>query len=228
MKFHKIERLFFNILNYSFLLPVLSFVLFFNKLRFKRVAIVIVIYSVIIFLLLFFDDFLSDHYRKEYSTFYTTIEYLCFTYIIAEIIRDKPFKILMLVLSILFILFELLVNFSLRQFHRIDSVPIGIETILILIYAFFLFYEQFKVMETGYIYSKHWFWFVTGILFYLSSSFFFNILASNNIEIAGRYWYLTWIFETIKNILFVVGIILLAIRQVKDKNSSSIPYLDMV
>jgi len=228
LKFHKIERLFFYILNYSFLLPVLAFALFFNKLRLKKVAIVTVIYSVIIFFLLLFDEFLSEHFRKEYSTLYTTVEYLCFSYIIGEVIQNRSFKIAMLVLSTLFILFELLINFSLRQFNRIDSVPIGIETILILIYAFFLFYEQFKVMETGYIYSKHWFWFVIGIIFYLSSSFFFNILASNNLDIAGRYWFLTWIFETIKNVLFVVGITLLAKKPIENKNSSSIPYLDMV
>jgi len=83
-------------------------------------------------------------------------------------------------------------------------------------------------METGYLYGKHWFWFVIGIIFYLSSSFFFNILASNNLDIAGRYWFLTYIFETIKNVLFVVGITLLAKKSIKNKNSSSIPYLDMV
>jgi hypothetical protein len=72
-------------------------------------------------------------------------------------------------------------------------------------------------METGYIYSKHWFWFVIGIIFYLSSSFFFNILASNNLDIAGRYWFLTYIFETIKNVLFVVGSPCLQKNQLKIK-----------
>lgn len=83
-------------------------------------------------------------------------------------------------------------------------------------------------METGYIYNNGWFWFIIGIIFYLSSSFFFNILANDHYTIAKKYWFLTLIFETVKNILFFVGIILMLKKRTRNKNSSSIPYLDMV
>jgi hypothetical protein len=222
-----VENLFFYILLYSFLLPVLSFIVFLNKLRFKRVAIVITSYSLIIFLFLFFDDFLS-HYKKIYATFYTTVEYSCFSYIIGQVIQNRTFRKIILFLSLIFILFEAL-YFYMGNFHRIDSVPIGIETILILIYTFYLFYEQFQTLENVYIYNNYWFWLVIGILFYLGSSFFFNILANRYLETAQKWWFLTWIFETIKNVLFVVGITYLSKKQSdNDKNSASIPYLDMM
>jgi hypothetical protein len=222
-----VENLFFYILLYSFLLPVLSFFVFFNKLKFRRVAIVIVSYSLLIFLFLFFDDFLR-HYKKIYATFYTTVEYSCFSFIISQVIQNKSFRRTILYLSIIFVLFEAL-YFYIGTFRRIDSVPIGIETILILIYTFYLFYEQFQTLETVYIYNNYWFWLVIGILFYLGSSFFFNILANRYLETAQRWWFLTWIFETIKNILFVIGITFLAKKQtVNNKNSASIPYLDMM
>jgi len=223
-----IGELFWYILTYSFLLPILSFILLFNKLRFKRVAVAVVIYSFIIFILLFFDDYLSSHFRKITSTFYTTVEYLCFSYIIAEVIKKKIFKLLIVGCSVLFVVFEIF-YYQVGYFHRIDSVPIGIETILIIIYTFYLFYEQFQSSDAIYVYNNYWFWLVIGILFYLGCSFFFNILASRYIETAQKWWFLTWIFETIKNLLFVVGIVSLSRHQNQNhKNSNSIPYLDMM
>lgn len=223
-----IGELFWYVLIYSFLLPILSFIIFFNRLKSKRIAIAVIVYSFIIFLLLFFDEYLSTHYKKLTATFYTTVEYLCFSYIIGEVIKKKIFKILILLCSIVFILFEI-IYYKVGYFHRIDSVPIGVETILILIFTFYLFYEQFQRLETEYVYNNYWFWLIIGILFYLGSSFFFNILASRYLETAQRWWFLTWIFETIKNFLFVVGLIFLSKKpNNNNKNSASIPYLDMV
>jgi hypothetical protein len=226
VKFPKIERLFFNILTYSFLLPILFFSLFFSKLKSKRIAIAVVIYSAIIFLFLFFDDFLNRNFRHVYSILYTTIEYSCFAFVISQVIQKKSIRILILCLSILFIIFEIVYLLIIR-FNTMDSLSIGVETILILLYTFYLFYEQFQKAETEYIYNTYWFWFIVGIIFYLSSSFFFNILADNNPQ-TKRYWFLTLIFETIKNILFVLGIIFLTKEKIDKKRTTSIPYLDLI
>jgi len=228
MKFQNIERLFFDILTYSFLLPALSFFIHFNKLKSTRLCVAVTIYSLVIFLLLLFDDFFNSHYRAVYSTFYTTVEYSCFSYVIAQIIQKKQIRIIILLLSAFFIAFEISINFLIDRFRNLDSIPIGVETILIFIYTFYLFYERFQILETGYIYNNGWFWFIVGIIFYLSSSFFFNILANDHYAIAKKYWFLTLIFETVKNILFFVGIILMPKNRTKNKNSSSMPYLDMV
>jgi len=219
-----IERLFFYILTYSFLLPIIFFFIFFKKLKSNKVAIAVVIYSIIIFLFLSFDDYLNHYYRHWYSTLYTATEYSCFAFVIGQIIQKKKIKFLIFFLSLLFIIFEIIYLFKIR-FNVIDSVPIGVETILILLYAFYLFFEQFQKIETTYMYNNYWFWFVIGIIFYLSSSFFFNILGDIHLV---AYWYLTYIFETIKNLLFVVGIIFLSKQQDLNKNSTTIPFLDVI
>jgi hypothetical protein len=167
---------------------------------------------------------LSRVAKQWYAMLYTTIEYSCFTFIIAHVIQKKIIRLLIFCLSIFFLLFEIFYSFL--PFHSIDSIPIGVETILILLYTFYLFYEQFKKIEAGYIYNKYWFWFVVGILFYLCSSFFLNILASSNYDLANKYWFFTWIFETVKNILFVIGIVQLA--RENNTKKSSIPYLDLI
>ena len=227
MKFQNIERLFFDILTYSFALPALSFFIQFNKLKSSRICVVVTAYSLVIFFLLLFDAFLNSHFRVIYSTFYTTVEYCCFSYVIAQIIQKNKIRIVIFLLSIVFIAFEISINFLVDTFRSLDSIPIGVETILIFIYTFYLFYEQFQIMETGYIYNNGWFWFIVGIIFYLSSSFFFNILANDHYTIAKKYWFLTLIFETVKNIFFFVGIILMPKTRARNKNSP-IPYLDMV
>ena len=125
-------------------------------------------------------------------------------------LKIRRFKVIILCLSVfLFVAYEV-VNLFMIHFQSIDSVPIGIETILILLYTFYFFYEQFQTIETIYIYNNYWFWFIVGIIFYLSSSFFFNILADSNNRESKQYWFLTCIFETIKNLFFVVGIIFLS------------------
>lgn len=110
-------------------------------------------------------------------------------------------------------------------------MPIGIETILILFFSALLFYEQFKNVKIDSIYESSWFYIVVGIIIYLSCSFFFNILANNiDIETTGKYWFLTYIFETLKNILFVVGILIMAKKNSENlaKDSTSVPNLDMI
>jgi hypothetical protein len=185
-------------------------------------------YCIIIFILLLFDRTLNNFNRALYSSFYTTIEYVAFSYIISEIIQQRKIRVLIFFLSILFVLFEIYYYFS-GNIKYIDSIPIGVETILILLYTLYLFYEQFQKIETAYIYNSYWFWLVIGIVFYLSTSFFFNILANNNYRTARQWWHLTYIFEIIKNVLFVIGLISFSKKHSdNNKNSASIPYLDMM
>jgi hypothetical protein len=212
-------------------LPVLVFLLFLKKLKSgNNVVIAIALYSSIFFTFLNFDEYLSTHYRHVYTTTYTLLEYLFFTYIIGNIIQNKKSRFALLLLSILFIVFQIIYYFK-AKFKTIDSVPIGIESILIFTYIIILFYEQFQRTRTQYIYSNPWFGIIIGIMVYLSCSFFFNIMASNiDTKALSQYWFLTWIFETIKNTLFAISIIMYSRKPDKSsqQHSSSVPYLDMI
>lgn len=137
-------------------------------------------------------------------------------------------KLFILVLSSLFFAFQIYYFFT-TNIKLLDSIPIGIETILILIYIVFCFYEQFNISTTEFAYKKYWFWIMIGILAYLSCSFFFNIMANSvEFKLIKPYWYITFLFEIIKNILFSIAIILMSKINDNDNKQKSVPYLDMI
>jgi len=189
-------------------------------------VIVVFIYSLIIFFLLYFHGDIPREYRKFSRLFYTFIEYRTFAFVFWYSISNKPFKIIILILSIGFTVFQIIDYFSNATLY-LDSVPIGIETILVFIYSFFFLYEEFRKIEAHSLISKPVFWLVGGIVFYLAGSFFFNILANNfTNEQFTKYWFYSYLFDDIKNILFVISMFLFAKQQQK-KPKKTEPYLDI-
>ena len=113
--------------------------------------------------------------------------------------------------------------------QRLDSIPIGIETILVFIYIFCFFFYFTKNSKDAYIYTHYGFWASVGILIYLGGSFFYYILVNhlreNDVVLFGK---LSNAAEIIKNILF--GIALFVYRKFpinKIHKVKNIPNLDM-
>lgn len=224
MKIQDIEKLFLNILIYSFLLLPLTY--FFTLKSKNKVKGIIALYGLIFFCLLFFYNDIPKNYTKLYFTVYTFIEYLFFTYLIWLNIKSSTISKLIIVLSLLFTIFQLYYFFT-SNLRVLDAIPIGIETILIFIYIFTFFYSNFIRNTSQNIFQNYCFWISFGILIYLGGSFFFNILA-NNVRNIENYWYLTYIAETIKNILFTISIFILSNKLYPiNKNESPLPNLDM-
>lgn len=222
-KIQTIEKLFFNIVTYSYLLLPLTFLITIIK---TRKTILFFLYGTIFFLLNFFLYIFntSNDLRKLYSSSYTFLEYLFFTWVLWKEIRNQKFRISMLILSALFSVFQAFYYFN-SSLNHIDSVPVGIETILMLVYILFYFFQYFKETDSRYIYNEPCFWLAFGILIYLGGSFFFNILAGHlSEEEMRKYWYITYIAEVIKNILFVIAMIIYA--KPKETTEKSMPYLE--
>lgn len=229
-----IEKLFFYILNYSFLLPPVVFLLSFKKFprysKWIHTAVVITVYCAIFFILLLLADYFSDHFRKEYNTLYTTFEYFFFTYLIWTVIINRKFKIVIIFFSFLFLAFQCYFLLTTKT-KSLDSIPIGIETILILTYIVYSFFEQFKNNDSQFIYHNYWFWIMIGILSYLSWTFFFNILASSiDYKTLKPYWFITYIFEIVKNVFFAIAVVILSKLSFasSEKKQAEIPNLDMI
>ena len=94
---------------------------------------------------------------------------------------------------------------------------------------FYFFFEQLKEPKGKHLWENYCFWFATGILIFLSGSFFINILANvmEKDEIR-RYWFLTYIADIIKNIFLAVGVLVMAKQSPNhEKFKKNIPYLDM-
>lgn len=123
-----------------------------------------------------------------------------FTQIINKAVRKAVFLIgiLFLALFAVFIYFE----------YPIDSVAIGIETIIILVFSFYFLYERTNDTETLYIYSTFQFWVVIGMILYLGGSLFIYVFASNlSQEERISYWIITNILSILKNIFFAIAIL---------------------
>lgn len=150
---------------------------------------------------------LSHTYLKVflYSSF-TFIEYVFFAYILYLNIKKLAFHKVILITSLIFTIFLIIFYFG-TNLKKIDSIPIGVETIIIFLYSFYFLYEQMNNTETLFIYNKYSFWLILGMLMYLAGGFFIYIFA-NQLEATElhKYWFFTNIFIIIKNILFVIAI----------------------
>jgi hypothetical protein len=192
---------------------------------------ILIIYLASLFLLNFYYDEIRSVLNKEvYYFIYTSIEYLSLAFIIKKFINSEKLKKIILVFSIVFVIF-LLVFYSISTIKRVDSIPIGVETILLFTYILFFFQQYFKNMYSN-IYENASFWFIVGILIYLGITFFFNILA-NNLErdFVTKYFFYSYLGDIMKNMLFAIAIFQYS-KQHPDSdrngNSSKVPYLDMI
>lgn len=202
---------FFNYLDfYSNFFPVLFFFIYFKKSRGTRVLWLIVIYSLYNYLTALGTLYYYSTFTQIFLyAYFTLFEYLLFTSAIYFFIENKLFKKLIIVLSICFIAFFIPYNIFVT-IRGIDSTPIGIETILILIFSFYYLYEQMQDIENRFIYNRFSFWIVIGMMFYLSASFFIYIYTSYlpNDKTIAQYWIFTNVFSILKNIFFTIAMII--------------------
>lgn len=111
-----------------------------------------------------------------------------------------------------------------------DSIPIGIESIIILIFVVLFFLEILSNPEGGYVYNHYCFWISVGLLIFLSGNFFMNILAETlpRAEL-DKYWFINYITDAIKTVFFCVSLYFYSLTiKTLSKERSSIPYLDMI
>ncbi len=225
-KIQIIEKLFYNIVTYSYLVLPLTLLVFKEK---KGIALWLGVYGLIVCVLLNLFEHLPLSAQIIYLSLYTLLEYFFFTYLLSISIQSKVLKHVMLFFSVCFTLFQAMTYFLNSKIHRLDSVSVGIETILVMIYIFFFFYDHSKNNKAGYIYNHPTFWLSVGILLYLAGSFFFNILINfmSSAEY-DNYWHYTYIAEILKNILFGYALVIISRNQkLNPLTHSKLPYLDM-
>ena len=217
------------VVSFSYLLLPLAFFLSKSK-RSEIIPVSLSVYGIICSAFIFFFYDIDRDIQKYFQTSYTFFEYFVFTLIFWINIKQKKVRRLIAVASALFFVFQLFYLLSIKV-KSLDTIPIGIETILILTYIIYFFYEFSKDLRNFYIYNHYCFWISVGILIYLGGSFFFFILIEHlnkdQIAIFGNLTYLT---EIVKNVLFTLAIFIYhryRFENTKEK-TSSVPYLDMI
>ena len=188
----------------------------------------IAIYGMAAFIFMSIYDFLPSKTQTLYFFLYTSFEYISLAFLISLGIGNKKIKKLILSLSICFFIFH--VYFGLTS-RGLDSISIGVETILLFVYIFLFFYDHSKNNKTGFIYNHPTFWLCVGILLYLGGSFFFNILANYMPKAEAEfqnYWDYASIAELLKNLFFAVAMLITSHQhKTNSLNQSQVPYLDM-
>ncbi len=110
-----------------------------------------------------------------------------------------------------------------------DSIPIGVETILIFIFIFFFLYEQLKDVKDLPIYSHYFFWISIGLFIYLGGSFFIYIYANTlSRQETDQYWFFTYVVEIIKNLLFTAAVVIYSKNPNKTSVNRAVPNLDFM
>jgi len=217
-----IENLFLYLHYTADILPILLFLIFFKSSKKEKALVLITLYIALDLILNLLNGLFSNTlYLYIWSTF-TLIEYSIFTYVIWINIKKLAFKRAMLFISLAFILFTAIFNIH-TNFKEIDSIPISIETILILLFSFYYLYEQMNDTSNLFIYSKYQFWIVIGFMIYLAGSFFVYLFAS---RMAGyllrQYWMFTNSFYFLMSILFGVAFIIHNKKKVNKPYSTSL------
>jgi hypothetical protein len=224
---NNIEELLSHILNYSFLLPILVILFLSKKISFDKSILVLLTYLVIFFVFnFFFNESKALLGKKNYYFFYTIIEYFSFATIILFCIPEKRFRIIYLISSSAFSIFLILI-YSLFKIARLDSIPIGIESIVLMTFVIYYFYFQLKNVTPKSIYEFSSFWFVLGIMIYLGFTFFFNILANSlSPPFFFKYYYYTYLGDILKNLFFSIAIMFASKNNIP--HTPTIPKLDLI
>jgi hypothetical protein len=200
---------------------------FFNKTKAKTVLLIICFYCVTFFFLNKFFLQLQSVNTSLYNFIYTLLEYGTFASLLLINIQDKKIKIFGFAISVLFTVFLFVFTFVIR-YKKFDSIPIAAETLVLLVLAFYFFYEQFKDPSALYIYTHYCFWLAIGILIYLCGSLFIYVYGDQmTSKEINQFWFFTYIVEIIKNILFSIAVIIYSRKPGAKSKKIDIPYLDI-
>jgi hypothetical protein len=217
------------LLIFSYLTLPLCFFIAKGKIK-EGLLLLLALYGLVFFSFLFFDESIPKDIKKYSQAIYTFLEYSAFTYIFWVNIKNKLFRKFIIIVTVLFVLFQIyyVTNTGLQ---RLDSIPIGIETILIFIYIFFFFFDFAKNIKDIFIYNHYCFWLSVGILIYLGGSFFYYILVNHlEKEDVDKFGNFTYVAEIIKNLLFCISIFMykkIPVNKIHN-HSKNIPHLDMI
>jgi hypothetical protein len=188
------------------IIPLLSIILIKNKNISFKLLLFYLCYSLISDLIL--TKLSIKYLQSEIYSFrlFTIVEYFSITYIlycqIESIIFRKFIKFSSLVFSF-FILLDIFTN----PLNEFDSIPTGIESLLILITSLLLLYE--KILKSN-KYFTAFVWISIGLILFFAGTFFLFIMSQNNYsdrDFNDTYGYIVAIFKILMYSFFFVGII---------------------
>jgi hypothetical protein len=194
----------------SGVLPLILGLLFLKRINnlTLRVIFIYIIYSLIndILILVLYDERVP---LLIPLSLFTVIEYSLFSLYFYSLFESKSFKNFVIVASILFYSLAIVNFFFLGRSKKFDSLPATLESVLIIIYCIYYFYDQLNKPQVSFIYSTSHFWITIGIFIYLAGTFFLFVQASVlSDKERSSFWTINLISNIMKNILFSISFII--------------------
>ncbi len=208
---YSIENLFVYLDIFSNLLPFIVFVFFLKSSSALLGLRIIVLYALLSF---FINGWLTINPTASVFIYesQTLVEYILFTSFVYTQLKSPKVRQLLIWVGLIYVLLFFLFVFVINGKYGFDSIPIGVEAIIVLGFAFYYLYERMNDTTTLFIYNTYQFWIVLGIVLYLAGSFFIYIFTdylrvNKNDALVYRLWTVTNVFSIIKNILFCISIL---------------------
>jgi hypothetical protein len=183
---------------HSGLLPIIFYLLFFNRNKDGKLW-VIFLYSLSSYSVDLLERYLiyATPTKNYLESFFTVIEYGLFSIYFYFHFKSSILKKILIFGSVIF--FGIAVyNLAFEGVRGFDTLPSSCESILIICYSIFYFYEELKTPESSFIYSTKTFWIVIAILLYLAATF---ILFISTAYMSGKEQYTFWSINRVANIL---------------------------
>jgi len=137
---------------------------------------------------------------------FTLVEFSLISIFFVIILNNSVYKRLVYILMTTFYAF-LIVDIFTNSFSKFDSLPTGFESIIIIFFSILLLFEKLNSDNLNFNYTI---WISFALIIFFAGTFFLFILSQNNFSnsnFSDTYGYVVAIFNTLKNILFGIGII---------------------
>jgi hypothetical protein len=161
---------------------------------------------------LFLNEIIYSLSKNEFLglRLFTFVEYSLISLFLYSIITSKKFKKAIVILSVLFFAFSI---YDMLQSRSItfDSIPTGIECILILSYSIFYLFEKINNPNTLFLYATSEFWIITAFIIYFSGTFFLFIYSQSyyqNPDFQVTYSIVVGSFTILKNLMLSIAFII--------------------
>lgn len=186
-----------------------------NNQPWSRILIFYLFYSIFSDLIL--DQLSIKFFNTELYSFrvFTIVEYISISLITFFISESSRIRRLILFFSLFFIL-SLIIDLSTNSIENFDSLPTGVESILILFYCILILYEQISTGKPLFSFAVL---FSFSMILFFSGTFFLFIMSQNNFEneeFSVLYDYIVAISKILMTLLISLG--LLANRKIAPKH----------
>lgn len=208
---------------YGSIIPLLAFLSYFLFREKKIVFLILIAYCFVELLTNYLALHVTDArtFRIIYATF-TVLEFSLISACFTRFIHKTFFQRIAICLVAAFAVFAIIYAKA-TKFKGTDTIPIGVETILILIFSFYFLYIEMEKDLQVLIYNRYTFWIVAGIMLYLSGSLFIYVFADRIEESAkNQFWMFANAFTMLKYLFFVISVFV-ANRSLKPKTNLYYP-----